>query len=276
MNIKQYFNDLKYVQNAINNLSGLDTWKDASTNQFFDSSLLDKYVTSISGLNKEQALLALSTKELSDEQKAQILTTAELVGQETKLTASQVSERVAKKLNSEEDAKQLLISSGLVTQKELESNATIKITAEKLNEAIANKTLSASNAEVIAGAVGITGVNVGASVSFSTLTAAIWTNIKALGTWLVTNPVGWAILAGGAIWGLVKAYNALTPSVEDAKEALSQTESDLDSLQQQIDDTTSKIKELESMDTLSITDKEDLEQLKQQNEELRIRQQYLE
>lgn len=73
-----------------------------------------------------------------------------------------------------------------------------------------------------------------------------------------------------------KAIDDYVHRLDNAKDALQQTESDLQSLKQEIDDTTTKIKELESMDTLSITDKEDLEQLKLQNEELKIRQQYLE
>lgn len=73
-----------------------------------------------------------------------------------------------------------------------------------------------------------------------------------------------------------KAIDDYVHRLDNAKDALQQTESDFQSLKQEIDDTTTKIKELESMDNLSITDKEDLEQLKLQNEELKIRQQYLE
>lgn len=208
MNFKQYLNDLKNVQSVINKISNLDTWKNAATNKFSDVSLLQEYVSSIKGLNQEQALLALSTKKLSEEQKLQILTTAGLSTEEKTLTAAQISERLSKELNSKADAKQLLLSSGLITQKELESNATIKLTAKKLEEAVANGTLSASDAGVIAGAFGITGANFGAAISFSTLTSAIWMNIKAIATWLVTNPVGWIILACSAIWGMVKAYKA--------------------------------------------------------------------
>ena len=118
-------------------------------------------------------MLALSTKKLSEEQKLQILTTAGLSTEEKSLTAAQISEILSKELNSKADAEQLLLSSGLITQKELEANATIKLTAKKLEEAVANDTLSASDAGVIAGAFEITGANFGAAISFSTLTSAI-------------------------------------------------------------------------------------------------------
>lgn len=75
---------------------------------------------------------------------------------------------------------------------------------------------------------------------------------------------------------IVKAIDDYVHRLDNAKEALESTQSELESVNKEIDETTSKIKELESMDNLSITDKEDLEQLKLQNEELRIRQKYLE
>lgn len=75
---------------------------------------------------------------------------------------------------------------------------------------------------------------------------------------------------------IVKAIDDYVHRLDNAKEALESTQSELESVNKEIDETTSKIKELKSMDNLSITDKEDLEQLKLQNEELRIRQKYLE
>lgn len=75
---------------------------------------------------------------------------------------------------------------------------------------------------------------------------------------------------------IVKAIDDYVHRLDNAKEALESTQSELESVNKEIDETTSKIKELESIDNLSIIDKEDLEQLKLQNEELRIRQKYLE
>jgi len=73
-----------------------------------------------------------------------------------------------------------------------------------------------------------------------------------------------------------KAIDNYIHRLDNAKEALASTESDLSSVKSEIETTTDRIKELEAMDSLSITDKEDLQRLKDQNEELRIRQQYLE
>ena len=173
-----------------------------------------------------------------------MLSAAGLLNVEKQLTTAQLSERLAKELNSKADAEALLINSGLITQKELEENATIKVTAAKINEAVANGTLSASDAGVIAGALGITGVNTGATISFDLLTASIWANIKALGAWLVTNPIGWAILGGTAIFGLVKAYDALTDSVEEVKE---RTDALLETYNSAISEANSNAQTIESL-----------------------------
>ncbi len=75
-----------------------------------------------------------------------------------------------------------------------------------------------------------------------------------------------------------KAIDDYVHRLDNAKEALNETKSELESVNSEIGETTDKIKELEALEpsSLSITDKEDLQRLKDQNKELRIRQQYLE
>lgn len=83
-----------------------------------------------------------------------------------------------------------------------------------------------------------------------------------------------AIIAAIAIG--YKIYDKLTVSLKEAKESLKDTSTELSSVKSELDQTQSKIKELENLDSLSITDKDDLQRLRDQNEELRIRQKYLE
>lgn len=243
MIFKTFINDLRNVQSIINSISNVEVWANGATG-LLNANSLNLLKTAISGLSKEQALLVLSTKNLSKAQTEQVLSAAGLLNIEKHLTTAQLSERLAKELNSKADAEALLINSGLITQKELEENATIKVTAAKINEAVANGTLSASDTGVIAGALGITGVNTGATISFDLLTASIWANIKALGVWLVTNPIGWAILGGTAIFGLVKAYDALTDSAEEVKE---RTDALLETYNSAISEANSNAQTIESL-----------------------------
>ena len=110
------------------------------------------YVKEFSNLDKATQQAVLSSGLLSKVQKEQLISQLELSASTATLTAEQVQERLATELNSEADAKALLAKSGLITEKELETGATVEITTAKLNEAVANGTLSTSDAAVIAGA----------------------------------------------------------------------------------------------------------------------------
>ena len=214
--------------------------------------------------------MALSTKNLSNEQKEQILTSAGLITTEKQLTAAQISERLAKELNSKADAEAMLVNAGIITQKELEENATVKVTVAKINESVANGTLSASDAAVIAGSLGIASANTGATISFKLFTAAIWNNIKALFVWLTTNPVGWATLAIGALAGVVGIFKAVTTSMEEASEATTDAISELSSITSEVETLERKITDLKSqIDGLDpITDEEDIRRLEAETLEL--------
>lgn len=92
--------------------------------------------------------------------------------------------------------------------------------------------------------------------------------------------VGMAVvstLIANGISVVVEQLDNYIHRLDIAKEKLSNTQSELDTVNSEITETNKKIAELTALDpsSLSITDKEDLQRLKDQNEELRIRQQYL-
>lgn len=80
--------------------------------------------------------------------------------------------------------------------------------------------------------------------SWQALNAGIVTATKSMLKWLVTNPIGWAILGGTAIFGLVKAYDALTDSTEEVKERI---ENLLESYNSAISEANSNAKTIESL-----------------------------
>ncbi len=118
--------------------------------------------------------------------------------------------------------------------------------------------------------------------SLKAATMLIWEQVTATAAWLAATPAGWATLAVGALASVtasIYAYNkSIDTAVDNAREKLSETETLLSSLSTEKDTIVSKIKELETLEkngSLSIVDKADLEALRNQNEELRIRQMYL-
>lgn len=95
----------------------------------------------------------------------------------------------------------------------------------------------------------------------------------------VAANVGISILVSLAMKGislLINKINDYINRLDIAKDKLSETTSELKSVESEIDSVSSKIKDLESSGPLSLTDKEELKRLKEENAELEKRQQYLE
>ena len=207
---------------------------------------------------------------LTKAQRNQILTTTEITSATKALTVGQIEERIATELNSKEDAKaitQKLTKIGIISS---ESGATTSLTVDILEQAVANGTLTVSEASSIASALGLTVANTSLSVSFKVLTSTIWANIKALLVWLTTNPVGWTILATSALYGLAKVFVENTTSIEEAKEETKKYVDTLSSINSEVENLESRLKDLNNqINNLNpITDAEDIENLKLESAEL--------
>lgn len=241
--LKQYTSDLRYVQSVINSISNVEVWANGATG-LLNANSLNSLKTAVSGLSKEQALLVLSTKNLTQAQKEQVLIEAGIIASNDKINASIVQRALAESTLATEQQKDILTKLELVNVETGEVIATNACTKAALEEALAKKGIIGADAEAIISSMGLTSANATQTISFDLLTASIWANIKALGKWLVTNPIGWAILGGTAIFGLVKAYDALTDSTEEVKE---RTDVLLDSYNSAISEANSNAKTIESL-----------------------------
>ena len=272
---KQYFNDLQKIQSVINNISNVEIWQNGATG-LLNTNTLDSLKTAVSGLSKEQALLVLSTKNLSAAQKEQVLVAAGIISTDERITASAISQVLAKSQLSATEKEELLTKLGLIDATTGEAIATATCTKEQLLKALATKGIVGADAEAIVSSLGLTTANTTQEISFSLLTKSIWANITAMLTWLATNPVGWCILAVGAIAGVVTGYNALTESLEEAQDKASESKQDFDNLTSELEElnseletTQSRISELEGKDaSLTLVEQDELDRLKEQNDEL--------
>ena len=116
------------------------------------------------------------------------------------------------------------------------------------------------------------------SLAFTQLTTTVWAATKAIATFLFTNPVGWLILAIGIIAGGIAAWNKwgdttenLTKRLENLKSELQDVQSEIDSLNSELETTQDRMAELLAMESLSFTEKEELDNLRKQNDELQRR-----
>lgn len=274
MTFKTWISDLKKVQSIIDNISEIHINIDGGTN-LLNAESLNAMKTAVSGLSKEQALLVLSTKNLNTAQQEQVLLAAGIISSENKITATAVSQALAKTQLSATEKEALLTKLGLIDATNGEAIANATCTKEELLKVLATKGIVGADAEAIVASIGLTTATGAQTVSIDLLTASIWANVQALGAWLISNPVGWCILAAGAITGVVVAYNHFTESLEEAQEKASKskevydsTVNEIKSLNEELKTTQDRIKELQAKDSLTFSEEDELEKLKKTNDEL--------
>ena len=106
--------------------------------------------------------------------------------------------------------------------------------------------------------------------SWQALGAGISSTTKIMLKWLTTSPVGWAVLAAGAIAGVVGLFDLLTTSTKEAREATLEAIDSSASISSEVESLEGKVKYLNAqIDGLNpITDAEDIENLKEESKEL--------
>jgi len=163
------------------------------------------------------------------------------------------------------------LTSNLTLAQTANALATKGLTKDKLVEILTNKGLTQAEAEATAAKIASTSANGVATFSLKAYTFALWENIKAIGAWMLTNPVGWVIGLGIAIGGAVIAYNYFNETIEEQKEKISElnneyenTVQELKTLGDEIEKNTNRIDELLAKDrdgTITLIEEDELKKL---------------
>ncbi len=274
---KTWLTDLTKIQGVVNNIKSIELWANGATG-LLNPNVVNNLSSAINGLNLQQAQLALSTRNLTQKQMNQVLVQAGLIASEDRIQAELLQSALAQAGLSAEKQKAILKELELIDVTTGEIITTKACTKEELLNALAVKSVTGANTEAIISILGLADVNGIATISFELLTASIWANIKALVKWLATNPVGWCVLAAAAIFGAVKAFDALTVSFDEAVEKTKSSKQELDQLTSEISDlngeletTKDRIDELlekANSGTISLLEEDELNNLKEQNNEL--------
>lgn len=169
-------------------------------------------------MSLKQAELALSTKILTNEQKQQILAETGLIATENTIQAELLQTTLAQAGLNSEKQNAILKDVGLMNAQTGELLTLKACTKAKLEEKLALHGVTGAQAENIISTLGLSSANETATVSFGLLTKSIWANIKAIGAWLVTNPVGWLILAGTAIAGVIAGIVSYNKHQEELRQ----------------------------------------------------------
>ena len=205
----------------------------------------------------------------------QVLVQAGLIASEDKIQAELVQSTLAQAGLSAEKQKAILIEANLMDATTGEIIATKACTKEELLNALAKKGITGANAEAIISTLGLAGANETATLSFSLFTKAVWANIKAIGIWLLTNPVGWFTLLAGATVGTALVLKQFNTTLDEAGKTLSEQNEKFKSLSDEVTTlgdelktTKDRIKELEGLPSLTIVEDEELQKLKDTTAEL--------
>lgn len=236
-----------------------------------------KLLASFSALDASQQKVLLSSKLLTEEQKEQCIVMSMLSSANTKYTAEQLSKTAG--ISAETLANWGLTSStDTLTVSELAEKAATDAQAKSaLKKIVAQNAQAVANGELTASNVALTASETGTTLATGAFTTAIKANISAMKTWLLTTPAGLITMLVGGIFLAVKAYDALTVSVEEQKEkmedslsAYSDAKSELENITTELDNQKQAIDELLGKEKLTYAEKGQLEELQQITEELRI------
>ena len=286
--------------------SYIDKIQEIQNTQFdIENQPLYEYSDIIADLDNKQAALLLSTQGVTNAQIQQTLAIkglsvedqylamqeAGLLATKQQLNNVELQSILTSQLGSEAKAKEAMMSMGLSVAIEGEEPQTVQLTDKKLAQAIANGALTASEAQLLAMTTGITiAQNTQSATSMprwiaqmKAMTLATWGEVKATIAWLATNPVGWCVLAAGAIAAVTAAIILNEKAAERAQEKIdklhdsyNQTTSDLESVNSELETTAQKIEEIQSKGKLELVDQEELDKLRQQTRELELQQAILE
>lgn len=268
-NVSNYGQALEKIK-AIQSVNGLGEAGKISTAEF-NAQNISAYAAAVSDLTAKQQAAALASAGLTKAQieeamakngvdKANIqqavseaqVTTAKT--EQTTVTAANAAAMAAEgavKLSAES-------TNWLLTQGETE------LTLAKVQEAVATGTLTAAQGAEIISAFGLTAANQGLSTSIHGVAAAL----KSL---MASNPVGWILMAITLVISLVTWIANMTPASEKLKNEIQDLNNEIESLNSELETTKNRIEELEGKHNLSFVEKEELETLKQTNEELERR-----
>ena len=186
-----------------------------------NSSSLEAYSKAVTGLSEKQALLALSTKNLTDKQKEQILTEAGIIGSTEKLSASKAAEALSSSKLTEETQKRILSEIGLTEAEGVSISMTKDKIADNLKLAVSTGAITEEEYKATLAAIESAFATGTETVSREGLVAVMGQQLKMQLALIATNPITWILAGVAALVIFTKAYAKLTTSANEANKSVS-------------------------------------------------------
>ena len=166
-------------------------------------------------------------------------------------------------------------SAGIVAANNSEVISKKQVSVATLEAKLAQEGLSATQIKAITTQLGLGTSTLTLSNYFKGLAASTWASVKAIGAFLISNPVGWCIMAAGAIAGVVAAVDLFTVSLKEQQEITQRLQDEYDEITQKLSNVESELKtvtdridELNKKEHLSFVEQEELDRLTETNTQL--------
>lgn len=272
-NISNYGVALERIK-AIQSLNGVGGTASVPTAEF-NAQNISAYAAAVSDLTAKQQAAALASAGLT---KAQIEEAMAKNGvekaniqqaiSEAQVTAEKTKQTTVTAANAAAMAAEGTVKLSAESTNWLLAQGETELTLAKVQNAVATGALTAAQGAEIISAFGLTAANTGLSISIHGVAAAM----KSL---LASNPIGWIMLAIGLVISLITYISNLTPASEKLKNEINELNNEIEGLNSELETTKNRIEELEGKHNLSFVEKEELEQLRQTNDELERRSRLL-
>lgn len=227
------------------------------------------------GVNQAQIAEVLSLNNVEKKQTQQILFDTALITKKKQLTKAYALEAITAQGLSSEKAQEIMRSAGIVAANNSEVISKKQVSVATLEAKLAQEGLSATQIKAITTQLGLGTSTLTLSNYFKGLAASTWASVKAIGAFLISNPVGWCIMAAGAIAGVVAAVDLFTVSLKEQQEITQKLQDEYDEITQKLSDVetelktvTDRIDELNKKEHLSFVEQEELDRLTETNTQL--------
>lgn len=227
------------------------------------------------GVNQAQIAEVLSLNNVEEKQAQQVLFDTAIIQKKKHLTEAYALEAITAQGLSAEKANEIMKSAGIVAANNSEVISKKQVSVATLEAKLAQEGLSATQIKAITTQLGLGTSTLTLSNYFKGLAASTWASVKAIGAFLVTNPVGWCILAAGAIAGVVAVVDLFTVSLKEQQEITKKLQDEYDEITQKLSNVESELKtvtdridELNKKEHLSFVEQEELDKLTETNNQL--------
>lgn len=170
------------------------------------------------GVNQAQIAEVLSLNQVEKSQVQQILLDTAIIQKKKELTMATAQEAIMAQGLNKATALSIMQSAGIIAGNDAEVISKKQVSVATLEAKLAQEGLSATQIKAITTQLGLGASTVTLSNYFKGLAASAWASVKAITAFLLTNPIGWAILAGTAIIGVTAGINNYNKKQEELRQ----------------------------------------------------------